>query len=77
MLNTNLIRTVLTENEYDNQNDQLALLYAKKSLDEFVNQKELQPLATNQANQISITKNKIKENLTNFERDEIAKFFDS
>lgn len=32
---------------------------------------------TNQANQITITKNKIKENLANFERDEIAKFFDS
>ena len=53
MLKTNLIKTVVTENEYDNQNDQLALLYAKKSLDEFVNQKELQPLATNQANQIN------------------------
>ena len=55
MLKTNLIKTVVTENEYDNQNDQLALLYAKKSLDEFVNQKESQALTTNQANQINQT----------------------
>ena len=32
---------------------------------------------TNEANQITITKNKIKENLKNFERDEITKFFGS